>query len=121
MADVSWPNNLPALVEREAYRRQWRDGRLRSPSDLGPGKVRRRFSATAQTITARVLMSRFYLERFGRFWEIDTRGGTLPFSFPHPEGSGTIRARFATEAGTPVSTSLKDDLWAVEFALEILP
>lgn len=144
MAYPTWPSSLPTFVDREGFKQQREDGRLRSPTDFGPGKVRRRFSATVRTMSARILMTRFQLERLDTFWHVDTKGGALFFWFPEPgrhgfpmrDGTGAILvsaggapilisayvlARFSADGEPPSISSIADDLWSVDLSVDIMP
>lgn len=144
MAYVSWPDDLPIFVQRENFRVQREEGRLRSPTDFGPGKVRRRSSSTVRTITPRIWMTRAQLERFDEFWQVDTKGGSLFFWFPEPGRHGFpmrglgggilltadgvpllisawVLVRFSADAEPPAIGTISDDLWPVDFSLDIMP
>ncbi|SHF02838.1 hypothetical protein SAMN02745157_1471 [Kaistia soli DSM 19436] len=132
------------FIQRDGFRRQRADGRLRSPTDLGPGKVRRKSTATVRTITPQIWMTRVQLERFGTFWDVDTKGGALPFWFPEPgrhgfpmrsDDGGVLLAAdgspllisawvlvmFSPDAEPPQDTTTADDLWPVSLSLDIMP
>lgn len=144
MAYVSWPDTVPHAFDPQGFRRQRQEGRLRSPTDFGPGKVRRRFSATVRTVSGRLWMNRAQLERLCEFWDVDTKGGTEFFHFPDPGRHGFpmrgldggvlltaggsrllisawVVVRFSADAEPPQDSTLVDDLWGVDLSLDIMP
>ena len=92
-----WPLDLPQHVDKQSYRYQPGDGRLKSGSDTGGGKVRRRDSNPPALVTAQLTLNIPQKERLEIFWETDSAGGTLPFWFPAVGADG---APLTTGEGT---------------------
>ncbi len=82
MAIIVWPFDCPQTVTVTNHRQQIGDGRLRSDTDSGPGKVGRRFSSTIRPIVGDLIVTTSQKIRIERFWDEDTQGGSLPFLFP---------------------------------------
>ncbi len=139
-----WPSSLPSSMNREGFAHQRGDGRLRSQTDVGPGKTRRRFTAVARPLVGTMWMTRVQLQRFDDWWDVDTKGGSLPFMFPatgkhgfpmrSDDGSLLLSGdgrpllisawwlvMFSTQSDPPQASSLSDELWPVTLNLEILP
>lgn len=87
MTYAVWPTSLPR-PERNTWQSQPQDARLKRQSDAGPPGFRRRFSQAAKTVTLSVLLSRNQKAVFDRFFEADTRGGSLLFWMPDPTTDG---------------------------------
>lgn len=116
MAD-NWPVTLPRSMAGVAV--GYPDGRLKSQTDTGPGKVRRRSTAMPYSITGQMILTRTQLATLQTFISTTLAGGTLPFNFPHPNGGASTLVRFGD--------SLPSWQWAgsgrvtVDIVLEALP
>jgi len=88
MAVAVWPSELPQRVLRAGYSETLRDGLLRSKSDSGVGKVRRRYSSAALPVQATISLYYNQKARLERFWNEDTGGGALPFIIPDQTHDG---------------------------------
>lgn len=88
MAVPIWPAELPQRVLRAGYSETFRDGVLRSKSDSGVGKVRRRYSSAALPVQAMISLYYSQKARLERFWDEDTGGGALPFIMPDQTHDG---------------------------------
>lgn len=117
MTVLVWPAALPNTMARDNHRYTFGDGRLRSATDVGPGKVRRRFSATAKPLSGTMILSLDQRIQLETFWNDDTKGGTLPFIFPAIgiDGAALTMAdgtELTTSDGTPITMSAH---WLVQF------
>lgn len=140
MAIPRWPAQLPQHVLRSGFSYQFADGRLRTPMDFGPGKVRRRYSSAATIVQAQILVTGDLVARFQRFWNEETSGGAMPFIIPDQlfdgepllDGSGNP---LLDQSGNPLlvssywlarfgdKPSITPDGWLfyVSFQLAVLP
>jgi len=118
MAVPVWPSQLPQRVLRDGYSETLRDGVLRSKTDSGVGKVRRKYSSAAMPVSATI--SLYYAQKviLERFWEDDVKNGSLPFSMPDQTHDGQP---LLDENGDPVLDEFDDPVlisasWLVLFA-----
>jgi len=114
---VVWPTALPQRFLVDGYSLSQPDGRLRSPMDAGPPKVRRRSSAAVRNVSAQIIVTFDAHGRFDRFWAEDTSGGVLPFLVPNPQVDDLIvtdesGATLTDESGNEVQAV---DYWLVQF------
>lgn len=118
---ATWPSTLPQYLQIPSNQFQTPDGRLKSPTDTGPGKIRPRTSALGKPFSGNMLMTGAQLATLDTFVSIsgDSVGGSLPFTFPAPYGGGTWLVRFA--ATLPTKVNMGGDTWQVSLALEQLP
>lgn len=79
MAHPIWPSALPQKVIADSYSEKFRDGRMFSQMSSGPPKVRRRFSSAVKPVSASIIVTYGQAAILERFWEDDTKGGSLPF------------------------------------------
>lgn len=76
---VPWyPDTLPR-PRRDGHSRTLADGRQATKNDAGPPRVRRRFSSAPAAMQMVIDLTLDQRMRFFRFWEEDTRFGSLPF------------------------------------------
>jgi hypothetical protein len=117
---ATWPATLPQEILVDGNSEAMGDGRLRSQTDTGPGKVRRRSTAMARPLSGSMMMSDDQLDAFEEFVLDDLGGGSLPFLFPKTRGGeGTWLVRFGEDM--PSWANVGPDLWTVTMSLEILP
>ncbi len=112
-----WPPDLPLAPLIDGYDESF--GELTLVSDVAGGEpeYRRRTVAAAQPITCQFLLTAAQMDTFEQFYEGDTVGGCLPFTWPHPR-DGQVRAAFA---GGPELSALGGDLYEVATSVEVLP
>lgn len=139
-----WPSYFPQTMNRSGFERRLGDGRLVSPTEVGPGKMRRRTAATVKPVSGSMWMTRLQRDRFEAWWEDDAGGGTKRFwfpaigthGFPMRDDDGDILltgsgepllqdawwlVQFAQTGEPPGWASIGDDTWDVTISLEILP
>ena len=100
---VAWPATLPGpQLDDISVSRQ--DNLIRSAMDIGPGKVRRRFTAVQQYYKLNWLLDSDQLAEFEYFFGSVLAGGALSFAWPSPfrtkalpglldpQGDGTVPA-----------------------------
>ena len=102
MAVPEWPDSLPQRPMTDGYVETLRDGRLRSAMEIGPGKMRRRYTNAARPVTLNFVLTTVQRFRLDRFWDEDTYGGTLPFYIPDPARNG---AQIVTSDGAILTTN----------------
>lgn len=119
---ANYPANLPPF--RVPLEIADQDGTIRSATDSGPGKVRRRFTATATYYNARVRMNGTEVGILSDFYRDTLAGGSLSFEMPDPVDDVTKSFRFRgpiekriVVGGTSAATRVYD----VQMQLEKLP
>lgn len=117
MAVPSWPAGIPSCLIGLAAP-VWADGRLRSQTDTGPSKMRRRSSAMAGPMTGSLVMTYYQMQLLQDFVRTTTAGGSLPFSYPSPIGGPDMLVRFGESLPAWQRYGHKV---SVEIQLEILP
>lgn len=92
------------------------DGVIRSATDIGPSKTRQRFTALATYFTAQYDADNNQRQVLDHFYRSVTRGGSLAFEYPHPDGYN-VDARFAS----PPQYTPNNQEYTASVALEVLP
>ena len=104
---VSWPSDLSLKIDPRAFSLALPDGRLKSNTTIGPGKMRRVSTAAPVPITASMVLSINQEARFWRFYEEEIAGGVRPFVMIDPRRHGydlqdSSENTVTTNDGTPV-------------------
>lgn len=113
----TWPVSLPRSMSGVTW--GTRDGRMKSQTDTGPGKIRRRSTAMPYTISGQMLLTRTQLATLDTFITTTTAGGVLAFNFPHPNGGAATLCRFADTL--PTKTWAGSGKVSVDIMLEVMP
>jgi hypothetical protein len=108
MALPVWPAVLPQAL-RPNYSGAYGDGRLRSKTDAGGGKQRRRFSNAARPVRADIWIDEGQKIALDDFIDFDLVGGALPFLMFDPERDGLALidgagAVILDSSGAPIGT-----------------
>lgn len=114
-----WPAELPQYLLSDGFAYGVGDGRIRSRTDTGPGKMRRRTTAMAKPLRGRMLMDGAQVEALEAWLTDDILGGTLVFDFPHPVTRDTVQCVIGEEA--PSISHAGGDAFYVNLTLEIVP
>lgn len=140
MTFPAYPAELPRPL-RSPYSVARGDGRFVSDNDAGPKNIRRRFSSTVTKVQFSTELDRSQLARFYRFYDEETKEGSLAFLMPDPGTDGwplllDDGAPLLTDDGTPLllaetwlvtfggkmpSETVKGTTWTLSFELEVLP
>lgn len=115
----SWPSTLPQRMLVNGYQTGLGDGRLRSSTDAGVAKLRRRFSAVPRPLSGSIMATAEQLETFKTFVEDTLKGGVLPFTFPAQGEDGTWTCQIGQNA--PTWSASGPDVWTISLDLVILP
>ena len=116
-----WPNNLPgfnANVEEDQQQ-----GFIRTPTSIGPGKQRKRYSATSHFFTGTFLFTRAERAVFDTFYNTTLGSGALTFTMENPMTGVDATFRFANTprfrliTGDGTATSMVE----MKATLEMLP
>jgi hypothetical protein len=113
----TWPITVPcALINLQVGAA---DGRLKSQTDTGPGKMRRRSSAMPYMMTGQLVLTYQQRQLLANFIATTLAGGVLPFYFPSQIGGPDILVRFGESL--PGWTRFGPGRVSVDIVLEVLP
>ncbi|MBN7785132.1 hypothetical protein JYP51_09390 [Ponticoccus gilvus] len=115
-----WPAELDP-PERDGWGASWADPREHRQAERGPSRYGRRVSAVSRHVSLSIVCTRAQKGVFDRFFEQDTRMGSLLFRMPDPATDGwpLLTETFEpllTETGQPL---LDTHLWLCLFAKEM--
>lgn len=119
---TDWPTSLPAQFEVGAQLSK-QGGFVRSQTDTGPFKQRRRFTAVSRFLSGTMLLTNAQRATLETFYTTTVKEGSEVFNFEDPEDGGTVSARFVEPPSYAllVGGSSGVALQRVSFALELLP
>lgn len=117
-----WPVTLPqsSLLGLTDQRQ---DARLRSETDAGPVKLRKRYSAAVRRISASMILSGTQRQAFDSFYVNDLEEGVLSFDWEDPVTKTQAKFRFLEPPQFTLfrSGDQNSRLWRSNLSLELLP
>lgn len=118
MSIPEWPSNLPQELLVAGYGEQPGRNVIKSQTDVGPAKLRRRGSCAPREIKGTIRLSPEELDTFDEFYETTLMSGVLRFAWVHPiKQDDSVEMRFTDR---PV-ISTQGLMYDVSLSLEILP
>ena len=115
----AWPASLPDFVLRDGYTEGFKDLVIRSQTDSGQTKRRKRFSDGPMSVTFTIELTSAELDAFHTFFETTISSGALSFTKPHPRT--LVTETFAFRSTPKSATSVGHDSFMVVLDLEQLP
>ena len=117
MAGPNWPGTLPQTLEEASYSEGLADELLRSKVDVGPAKVRRRFTAGVERLKGTITVDATGWATLRTFFYSNLAAGALPMTYTHPSTGASVQARFVT----PPTITPRSPYMVATLDLEILP
>lgn len=81
---IPWPSQLQQLVNEQSFAYKFGETVIRSDVDVGPKKVRRRFTRPINTATVSIDMDVSQYNIFYNFFFTTINAGVTPFELAHP-------------------------------------
>lgn len=126
-----WPPALPQKPQADGYKELMPSNLIRSETDTGPAKVRRRGNAKPVIVSATYVMTTAECATLDSFVYDSLGGGAVCFDWPRPtvgadgqDAMQYVRARLQPSSdGIYTKTYLSNfvGLWQVTLTLEIFP
>ncbi len=116
---INWPVYLPQLAEVSF---EIPDTRLVSQMDIGPAKVRNRYTYAPISIMGRLILNAQQVTEFLTFYQITLVHGSLSFNWEHPVTDETIEMRFKSLGSVELFKTghVTDRVWTLPVVLEII-
>jgi len=114
-----WPVELPQQMELGESETP-PDVMLRTKMDIGPDKIRRRFTAGVRMVRGFVEMSATNIASFDGFFVSTLKHGSIPFDWVLPRSGAAVTYRFV-EVPQYESVADRKNWYRVKLSLEILP
>ena len=118
MATIPWPANLPQLVNEESFDEEIGETLIRSDMDIGPAKVRRRFTHGVDAMSFTMYMTMTQYAYFKNWYKVDLNGGANTIEFNHPVTQVLSVFRFTSP---PKGRPLGGQYFNVSMTVELLP
>lgn len=120
-----WPGTLPT-APMYGWTEAPGDSLVRTQTDAGPAKLRRRFTSTPSIFSVQFVLTKAQATRLIQFYEnasdaaiAGTNGGALSITgLPHPRDDSDAEFRFLAP---PVITQVSYDVFRASLRLELLP
>lgn len=111
-----WPGSLPQVPEFGWVERKL-ENRVRSETDSGPAKVRRRFTRANRQVSLSMFLTTAQVATLDTFHTTTLADGSLKFDLVHPRTGLTHEFRFVS----PIEwTELANGLYRTSIELEYL-
>ncbi|MDH3997701.1 MAG: hypothetical protein OET90_02575 [Desulfuromonadales bacterium] len=117
---ILWPVTLPQKPLRRGFSESAPKQLLRTQMDVGPAKIRRRFTAAVRPFAIILKLTSAQVQIFDDFYNEDCAAGSLPFSWTHPRTGAAATFRFAGDE-PPSYVPGGGDWWTITFNLELMP
>ena len=115
---ASWPATLPQKPLSEGFTEQALPNTIRSEMDIGPAKLRQRYTATIRNYGMRLLLTKAQIATLETFYDATLASGTATFDWSdHRTGSAAVYRFLSRPAYQPASA----EYWYTDLALEVLP
>ncbi len=115
---VNWPSTLQQCLSADNFGIAKGATTIRSDMDIGPQKVRRRFTKGVDTYSASIYLTNAQYLIFENYYDVTLNGGATPLIFPHPITQVPTIFRFKDE---PQYRPIGGLNWTVSFTWEKLP
>jgi len=116
MADIYWPEYLPAALLLNGLSKQPQSNVIRTAMDAGPKKARRRYTARTVKYSGRQIFDAAELAVFEQFYHTVIADGVLRFNFTDPMSLETAEFRFTED----YTVNAAEGLFEVQMSLERL-
>lgn len=114
----TWPLTLPTYFLAKGYSENPKSQLIKSDIDVGPAKLRRRFTTDALFINGQMRMSQSQLDDLETFYLTTLLGGTLTFDLVNPINSVSRELRFINPY---IASHIGGVYYDVSFQLEVMP
>lgn len=112
-----WPTSLQQKLSEANFSYEIADTALRTDMDIGPQKVRRRFTRGINSLTGSIYLTTSEYTQFYNFYNTTLNGGVLTFEFNHPITQDLKEWRFKGPARV---SSIGGGNFTVQFSWEEL-
>lgn len=116
---VSWPTQLQDYLNEDSFSHEFGNTTIRSSFDVGPAKVRRRFTRSIDMISCTIDLYKDDYDFFKTFYNTTLNGGVTPFEFNHPITQDLITVRFISD-NPPSFRSMGGGYFKISMKWEIL-
>lgn len=91
---VNWPSSLQSILNADSFGVEKGETLIRTDMDIGPAKVRRRFTKPVDKYTCSINMYQSDYATFVQFFDTTLNGGATTFNFVDPFSGTSAIFRF---------------------------
>lgn len=114
---AAWPGTLPQNANIKGYLEPLGNTLIRSDTEFGPAKQRRRYTAAVHKFELTQVLSSDEVDDLITFYETTLQGGVDSFTWVHPRTKAAATIRFTQ----PPTIVPRDTLYDASYSVEILP
>lgn len=114
----TWPTSLQTILNSANFSYELGDTLIRSDMDVGPTKVRRRFSKGIEKLNTQIWIVRSLYNTFYNFYNTTLNGGVKSFQYNHPITATPTEFRFS---GVPKIDYVGGDTFSISMVWETVP
>ncbi len=114
----TWPLSLPQNPVYSSYEETPPDTLIRTEMDVGPPKVRQRYTAGIRKFSCDYRMTEAQIATLDTFFVTTISGGSVSFDMPHPRTGDNITVRII---GVPAYRAVTKGIYDVSCKFEELP
>jgi len=118
MSTPVWPLTLPQEPQLGSFSESGQGATIRTQMDVGPAKVRQRYTVEIRNISVELAMTGAQVATFDAFWSATLGYGALAFDWKDFRTQAAQTYRFTSR---PSYVALGGDMWRVSFQLETMP
>lgn len=93
---MNWPTSLQQYLDSNSFQQEYIDPTIQSSNDVGPTKVRRRFTGLNKIIRGSITLPKSDFGTLENFFNVSTNGGVGSFYIPDPIAETPLLVRFNT-------------------------
>lgn len=116
---AAWPASLPPLVLLDGYQETQEDVVIRSSVDVGPPKLRARYSVAPQVFNFALMLTDAQKAALKTFFSTTLTFGVTPFDWLHPDLGTAIELSF--RGVPPVYSPQGGGYWRTSLTLYEIP
>ncbi len=113
-----WPATLQDKLNADSFQFSFGETSIRTEMDIGPAKVRRRFTAPIDQVRCSIDMTSDQYEDLYYFFNTTLNGGVNTFTFNHPVTQTSTTWRFTAP---PSVSYLGGGNYRAEMSWEVIP
>ncbi len=114
----TWPSSLQQTLNAARFTYNFGETVLRSDLDVGPAKVRRRFTRPVDKVSAQIYLDYSDWSTFYTFFNTTLAGGSKTFNFTHPITNTLAEFRMT---GPPRVTPVGGIVFQIDMEWELIP
>lgn len=114
---INWTDvspDLPDNFQENSFTESEKTANIKTAMDIGPSKVRRRYTTHTSIYSGSMLMDSSQKSAFKVFYQTTLRNGQYSFNFPNPSEAGYVEVKFN---GVPSYKALENSYWNISFSL----